>query len=51
MRAVLDLAAAGKIRAHAERFALADATDALVRLKAGTIRARAVLVIGDDGAA
>ena len=44
MRTVLELAAAGKIRVHAETFALGDATDALARLKAGKIRARAVLV-------
>jgi alcohol dehydrogenase, propanol-preferring len=44
MRTVLDLAAAGKIRVHAETFALDDAGEALGRLKAGKIRARAVLV-------
>jgi propanol-preferring alcohol dehydrogenase len=44
MRAVLALAAAGKIRAVIEPFALKDAAEALRRLKGGSIRARAVLV-------
>ncbi|GAA0816470.1 alcohol dehydrogenase catalytic domain-containing protein [Spirilliplanes yamanashiensis] len=44
MREVLRLAAAGKVRAHCERFALDEATEALTRLKQGRIRARAVLV-------
>jgi propanol-preferring alcohol dehydrogenase len=44
MRTVLELAAAGKIHVVTETFALAEAETALARLKAGTIRARAVLV-------
>ncbi len=44
MREVLALAAAGKVRAHCETYALDAAADALVRLKRGEIRARAVLV-------
>jgi len=43
MREVLELAAAGKIRAHCEPFPLEEATTALTRLKNGEIRARAVL--------
>jgi propanol-preferring alcohol dehydrogenase len=45
VRTVLDLAAAGKIGVVAETFALEDAATALSRLKAGQIRARAVLVV------
>jgi len=44
MREVLALAAAGKVRAHCERFPLEDAAEALARLKRGDVRARAVLV-------
>lgn len=44
MRTVLRLAAAGKIRAVAEPFALEEAGTALGRLKAGQVRGRAVLV-------
>jgi len=44
MREVLALAAAGKIRAHCETYALDDAVEALSRLKRGEVRARAVLV-------
>lgn len=44
MREVLALAAAGKVRAHCQRFALEDANEALLRLKNGEVRARAVLV-------
>lgn len=45
MREVLALAAAGKVRAHCEPFPLEQAGEALRRLKAGEIRARAVLVV------
>jgi propanol-preferring alcohol dehydrogenase len=45
MREVLDLAAAGKIKAQCEPFPLADAAEALTRLKNGQIRARAVLLV------
>ena len=45
MHEVLGLAAAGKLRVVYEAFALADAPEALARLKADTLRARAVLVI------
>ncbi len=44
MREVLALAAAGKVRAHCETYALDDAVEALGRLKRGEVRARAVLV-------
>jgi len=44
MREVLALAAAGKVRAHCETYALGDAVEALSRLKRGEVRARAVLV-------
>lgn len=44
MREVLALAAAGKVRARCETFPLDEAVEALVRLKEGRIRARAVLV-------
>lgn len=44
MREVLELAAAGKIRAHCESFPLSEANEALTRLKQGRIRGRAVLV-------
>ncbi len=46
MRAVLELAAAGKVRAVCERFPMEAASEALTRLKRGEIRARAVLVSG-----
>ncbi|MGN6089551.1 MAG: alcohol dehydrogenase catalytic domain-containing protein [Actinomycetales bacterium] len=42
---VLALAAAGKIRANCETFPLGNAADALQKLKAGEVRARAVLVV------
>jgi propanol-preferring alcohol dehydrogenase len=45
MREVLGLAAAGKIKAICETFPLAAAETALLRLKAGEVEARAVLVI------
>ena len=44
MRDVLALAAAGKVRAHCETYALDDAVAALSALKRGEVRARAVLV-------
>ncbi len=44
MREVLQLAASGKIRSVVETFGLDQADEALGRLKAGTIRARAVLM-------
>ena len=44
MREVLELAAAGRVRAHVDRFPLEEAGDVLGRLKAGAIRARAVLL-------
>jgi propanol-preferring alcohol dehydrogenase len=43
MRAVLRLAAEGKIRTVVERFAMADAQDALTRLANGALPSRAVL--------
>lgn len=43
MREVLELAAAGKVKAICETFPLAEAADALRRMKRGEIRARAVL--------
>jgi propanol-preferring alcohol dehydrogenase len=45
MREVIKLAAAGKIKAQCEPFPLADAAEALTRLKNGGIRARAVLMV------
>ena len=45
MRAVLDIAAAGKVKVIAEKFPLEGATTALKRLKRGDIEARAVLVM------
>lgn len=45
MREVLQLAAAGKIKAQCQPFALDEATQALTALKAGQIRARAVLMV------
>jgi alcohol dehydrogenase, propanol-preferring len=45
MREVVKLAAAGKIKAHCEPFALDDATNALTALKHGEVRARAVLML------
>lgn len=44
MHEVLDLAAAGKLRAHCETVALDDAPSVLGRLKRTEVRARAVLV-------
>jgi propanol-preferring alcohol dehydrogenase len=44
MREVLALAAAGKVRARCETYALDDAVEALGALKRGEVRARAVLV-------
>lgn len=44
MREVLDLAAAGRLRSVVETFSLDQATEALGRLKSGSIRARAVLL-------
>jgi propanol-preferring alcohol dehydrogenase len=41
---ILDLARAGKIRAHVERFSLDDAALAYERLAAGTVTGRAVVV-------
>lgn len=43
MREVLDLAAAGKIKAHCDVYGLEDAQAALTALKRGEVRARAVL--------
>ncbi len=40
---VLELARAGKIRAHIERFALDHVADAYARLRAGTLQGRAVI--------
>lgn len=45
MREVLTLAAAGKIKAHCQPFALDEATEALTALKRGQVRARAVLMV------
>jgi alcohol dehydrogenase, propanol-preferring len=45
MREVLRLAAEGKIRAQCEPYPLAEATEALVQLKRGEVRARAVLMV------
>ncbi len=45
MREVLELAAAGKVKAICETFPLAQAEAALMRLKAGEVEARAVLVV------
>lgn len=44
MREVLELAAAGKIRAECETFPLDEANQALQKLKAGEIRGRGVLI-------
>lgn len=46
MGEVLALAAAGKVRARCESYALDDAAEALARLKRGEIQGRAVLVRG-----
>lgn len=46
MREVLELAAQGKVRAHCEQFPLEEANEALLRLKQGRVRGRAVLVPG-----
>lgn len=43
---VLDLARAGKIKAHVERFALADAAQAYALLREGQVAGRAVIVPG-----
>lgn len=40
---VLELARAGRIHAHTERFALDDVADAYARLRAGTLQGRAVV--------
>jgi alcohol dehydrogenase, propanol-preferring len=45
MREVLQIAAAGKVEVVAETFTLAQAEEALLRLKRGELEARAVLVI------
>ena len=45
MREVLDLAAAGRIRAQVQTFTLDQAGEALAALKAGEVRARAVIVL------
>jgi alcohol dehydrogenase, propanol-preferring len=45
MRKVLEIAAAGKVRALCEQYPLERASEALGRLKDGRIRARAVLVV------
>jgi propanol-preferring alcohol dehydrogenase len=45
MREVLEIAAAGKVRAQCEEYPLEQAGEALQRLKEGKIRARAVLVV------
>jgi len=45
MREVLKLAAAGRIKAQCRPYALDEATQALIALKAGDIRARAVLLV------
>jgi propanol-preferring alcohol dehydrogenase len=45
MREVLQIAAAGKVKVVAETFTLAQAEEALTRLKRGELEARAVLVI------
>jgi alcohol dehydrogenase, propanol-preferring len=43
LRDVIELARAGRIRAHTERFALDDVADAYARLRAGTLQGRAVI--------
>jgi propanol-preferring alcohol dehydrogenase len=45
MREVLEIAAAGKVRSVYESYPLEQAAEALGRLKAGQVRARAVLVV------
>ena len=40
---VLDLAHAGKIRAHVERFALDEVAEAYERMRQGSIEGRAVI--------
>jgi propanol-preferring alcohol dehydrogenase len=40
---VIELAHAGKVRAHTERFALENVADAYARLRAGTVQGRAVI--------
>ncbi len=45
VRDMLELAAAGKIKAECQPFALDEATEALTALKRGEIRARAVLMV------
>jgi propanol-preferring alcohol dehydrogenase len=45
MREVLEIAAAGKVRALCEQYPLEQANEALQHLKDGRIRARAVLVV------
>lgn len=44
MRSVLDLAAAGKLRAHCDAYPLDQAPEVLERLRQGQVQARAVLV-------
>lgn len=46
LQEVLELARSGKIRAHFERFALADAAEAYALLKEGKLDGRAVIVPG-----
>jgi propanol-preferring alcohol dehydrogenase len=41
---VLALGAQGRVAAHVERFALGGALDAYDRMRAGTLRGRAVIV-------
>jgi propanol-preferring alcohol dehydrogenase len=41
---VIALARAGRLRAHVERFALADAGRAYEKLRAGKVNGRAVVV-------
>jgi propanol-preferring alcohol dehydrogenase len=45
MREVLEIAAAGKVRAQCEQYPLEHASEALQHLKEGKVRARAVLVV------
>ena len=43
-RAVIDLAAAGRVRVDVERFTLADVGEAYAALAAGRLRGRAVVI-------
>jgi propanol-preferring alcohol dehydrogenase len=45
---VIALARAGRIRAHVDRFSLADARTAYERLRAGQLKGRVVIVPGDE---